>query len=175
MKRGRPINPKSERQCEPWEALGISRASYYWMKRYGALPPDIFSMGWPDPLRNELRKLVRRHPHYNLWVTTKGWSSGGILREQIEWLIRKMGLTGEANRIARRRMKRTSPPEYPFADEPDIGVDAPPDPLREELRAACIVYDYFNEQEKAHYDTTAAQVLARVTFTASPCAAERWV
>lgn len=37
-KRGRPIEPKSARQKRPWMRLGISRATFYWRKRYGDLP-----------------------------------------------------------------------------------------------------------------------------------------
>ena len=35
---GRPVDPKSERSRKPWEKLGMSRASFYWRKRYGDLP-----------------------------------------------------------------------------------------------------------------------------------------
>jgi hypothetical protein len=35
---GRPVNPRSERSLKPWRALKMSRASYYWRKRYGGLP-----------------------------------------------------------------------------------------------------------------------------------------
>ena len=35
---GRPIDPNSASQREPWRAYGISRATYYWYKRYDALP-----------------------------------------------------------------------------------------------------------------------------------------
>jgi hypothetical protein len=37
-KLGRPIIPDSERQRAPWEMLGVSRATFYWKKRYGDLP-----------------------------------------------------------------------------------------------------------------------------------------
>jgi hypothetical protein len=37
-KTGRPVNPKSEASREPWKKLGISRATFYWKKRYGDLP-----------------------------------------------------------------------------------------------------------------------------------------
>ncbi len=37
-KRGRPIDPTSERARKPWEGLGMSRATYNWKKRYGDLP-----------------------------------------------------------------------------------------------------------------------------------------
>jgi endonuclease I len=37
-KQGRPVDPKSEAQREPWRKLGISRATFYWRKRYGDLP-----------------------------------------------------------------------------------------------------------------------------------------
>ena len=36
--RGRPVDPGSERSRKPWEKLGMSRASFYWRKRYGDLP-----------------------------------------------------------------------------------------------------------------------------------------
>ena len=35
---GRPVDPKSERSRKPWVRLGMSRASFYWRKRYGDLP-----------------------------------------------------------------------------------------------------------------------------------------
>ena len=35
---GRPVDPKSERSLKPWEKLGMSRASFYWKKRYNDLP-----------------------------------------------------------------------------------------------------------------------------------------
>jgi hypothetical protein len=37
-KQGRPVDPKSEAQREPWKRLGVSRATYYWRKRYGDVP-----------------------------------------------------------------------------------------------------------------------------------------
>ena len=37
-KRGRPVDPASERSRRPWEALGMSRATYSIKKRYGDLP-----------------------------------------------------------------------------------------------------------------------------------------
>jgi hypothetical protein len=38
MPQGRPIDPKSERSRKPWEKFKMSRASFYWRKRYGDLP-----------------------------------------------------------------------------------------------------------------------------------------
>ena len=38
MPQGRPVDPKSERSRKPWEKYGISRAAFYWRKRYGDLP-----------------------------------------------------------------------------------------------------------------------------------------
>ena len=38
MAQGRPVDPRSERSRKPWEKLKISRASFYWRKRYGDLP-----------------------------------------------------------------------------------------------------------------------------------------
>ena len=35
---GRPVDPGSERSRKPWDRLGMSRASFYWRKRYGDLP-----------------------------------------------------------------------------------------------------------------------------------------
>jgi hypothetical protein len=35
---GRPVDPKSERSLKPWLKLEMSRASFYWRKRYGDLP-----------------------------------------------------------------------------------------------------------------------------------------
>lgn len=35
---GRPVNPKSEASREPWKKLGMSRATFYWKKRYNDLP-----------------------------------------------------------------------------------------------------------------------------------------
>lgn len=37
-KLGRPVDPDSEASRKPWEKLGMSRASFYWKKRYGDLP-----------------------------------------------------------------------------------------------------------------------------------------
>ena len=37
-KLGRPIVPTSESFNKPWDALGVSRATYYWYKRFGELP-----------------------------------------------------------------------------------------------------------------------------------------
>src|SRR5580765_1698485 len=39
-KMGRPVDPDSEASQKPWEKLGISRASFYWKKRYGDLPTE---------------------------------------------------------------------------------------------------------------------------------------
>lgn len=38
---GRPVDPLSERSRKPWEKLGMSRASFYWRKRYGDLPKSV--------------------------------------------------------------------------------------------------------------------------------------
>lgn len=46
---GRPIDPKSERSLKPWDKLGMSRASFYWRKRYGDLPKR--------PVRRQPRSL----------------------------------------------------------------------------------------------------------------------
>lgn len=35
---GRTVDPASERSRKPWEQLGMSRAAFYWRKRYGDLP-----------------------------------------------------------------------------------------------------------------------------------------
>jgi hypothetical protein len=35
--RGRPPDPNSERSLKPWAKLNMSRAAYYWRKRYGDL------------------------------------------------------------------------------------------------------------------------------------------
>lgn len=35
---GRPIVPTSESFTKPWLKLGVSRATYYWRKRYNDLP-----------------------------------------------------------------------------------------------------------------------------------------
>ena len=32
------MDPKSERSRKPWVRLGMSRASFYWRKRYSDLP-----------------------------------------------------------------------------------------------------------------------------------------
>src|SRR4029077_13147940 len=39
-KLGRPVDPDSEASQKPWEKLGMSRASFYWKKRYGDLPKN---------------------------------------------------------------------------------------------------------------------------------------
>ena len=42
--KGRPINPRSARQKKPWKVLCMSRATYYWKKKYGDLPmPNVNS------------------------------------------------------------------------------------------------------------------------------------
>ena len=41
---GRPINSNSARQKTPWKAWGMSRAWYYWRKRYGDLPEPKYPM-----------------------------------------------------------------------------------------------------------------------------------
>jgi hypothetical protein len=161
-RRGRPIDPTSERAREPWEAHGLSRASWYWKKRYGDLPISVFKMQWSGELRNELRKLVRKHSHYDLWVTTEGWSSSSITRAQIVWLIKKMGLTRKANRIA----ARFAPTLKPFVEFADEGVAQPPYQPLVDLRDASPLYGACNEQEKARFDTAAMQVLAKVVFAA---------
>ena len=35
---GRPVDPTSERSLKPWLKLGMSRATFYWRKRYDDLP-----------------------------------------------------------------------------------------------------------------------------------------
>ena len=35
---GRPVDPTSERSRKPWKKLNMSRASFYWRKRYGDVP-----------------------------------------------------------------------------------------------------------------------------------------
>lgn len=35
---GRPVDPQSERSRKPWLRLGMSRATFYWHKRYNDLP-----------------------------------------------------------------------------------------------------------------------------------------
>lgn len=165
-KRGRPIDPTSERARKPWEELGISRATYHWKKRYGDLPMsiNIFKIQWPGGLRNALLKLVRKHPHYNFLLLDQRWASGGIRRPQIEWLIKKMGLTRKANRIAAVFVKPTLKPFPEFADE---GVAQPSYQPLEDLRAVSL-YGAFNEQEKADFDGTVMRVLAQCIFSAIP-------
>ena len=38
MPQGRPVDTRSERSRKPWEKLNMSRASFYWRKRYGDVP-----------------------------------------------------------------------------------------------------------------------------------------
>ena len=38
---GRPVDPDSERSRRSWVALGMSRATYYWKKRYSDLPKPL--------------------------------------------------------------------------------------------------------------------------------------
>jgi len=61
-KLGRPIIPDSERQCEPWKAFGMSRATFYWKKRYGDLPQDAHAhKAWLDSrLQNTLKRGSQR-------------------------------------------------------------------------------------------------------------------
>jgi hypothetical protein len=159
MTRGRPINLNSANQQKPWVALNMSRATFYWKKRYGDLPViSIFKTKWPDGLRNELRQLVRVNPYYKFLMATKGWSSSGITRVQIEWLIKEMGLTRKANRIAAGFVKSTD-------DFPDEGCSPPPCQFLEDLRAACLLYDDFNDQQKENFDAVVRQVLAKTAFS----------
>jgi len=39
--RGRPINPNSNRQQEPWKAYGLSRAAWSYKKKYNDLPMTL--------------------------------------------------------------------------------------------------------------------------------------
>lgn len=64
---GRPIIPDSERQREPWKELGVSRATFYWKKRYGDLPKDtraykarMDSKLQNTPWRSILKKAQKR-------------------------------------------------------------------------------------------------------------------
>ena len=160
---GRPINPTSERQQKPWEELGMSRATYMTRKHYNDLPISIFKAQWPGGLRNALRKLVREHPHYNLWLGINNWSSGDIRRAQIEWLIKQMKLTRKANVISRKFFAKP-----PIEESPDdTGVNPPPYQLLEDLRSASL-YEAFSGQEKERFNAVAMSVLAKATF--SPCA-----
>lgn len=47
---GRPVDPNSEASLRPWAELGISRATYYWRKRYNDLP--VLTKAEEDQIRD---------------------------------------------------------------------------------------------------------------------------
>ncbi len=74
---GRPVNPASERSRKPWEMLSMSRANYYWLKRFGKLPapPLKYRPDWTPAVNRKLtaeqvrtiKRLACELPGYK-WV-----------------------------------------------------------------------------------------------------------